>query len=102
LDFGFAPASARQAKPDSPFFCIFGHMFCRFFSWPILITSNPTAPVPEIPYELIRIKGVEAVERCLSWREEWRGSFTPVILGTIIRVGRPFGTWGFWNAATQS
>jgi len=43
---------------------------------------EPTEPMPEFPYELIRVKGAEAVAKCLSWRKEWRGSFTPVILGT--------------------
>jgi hypothetical protein len=47
----------------------------------ILEPSEPTKPMPEFPYELIRVKGAEAVAQCLNWRKEWHGSFTPVILG---------------------
>ena len=36
---------------------------------------------PEFPYELMRVPGAEAAQQALAWRKEWRGAFTPVILG---------------------
>lgn len=39
-------------------------------------------PAPPFPYELLRVRGAEAVVQAMQWRQEWRGSFTPVILGT--------------------
>jgi hypothetical protein len=49
--------------------------------------SQPIETLPDFPYELIRVCGYEAVAQSLKWREEWRGSFTPVIVGT----GEEFG-----------
>jgi hypothetical protein len=35
-----------------------------------------------VDYELSWVRGREAVEKAIALREEWRGSFTPVIIGT--------------------
>ena len=42
---------------------------------------EPAEPVPEFPYELIRVRGAEAVAQAPAWREEWRGQFTPEFVG---------------------
>jgi hypothetical protein len=58
--------------------------FRRFFgSGEETASSNdlPDEMPPEFPYELLRVRGAEAVSQSLAWRDEWRGTFTPVIMG---------------------
>jgi len=43
---------------------------------------EPDEPIPKFPYELIRVRGADAVEQCLAWRKEWQGKFIPIIHGT--------------------
>lgn len=38
-------------------------------------------PAPSFPYELVSVPGENAVKQALRWRDDWRGTFTPVILG---------------------
>jgi hypothetical protein len=54
---------------------------------------EPSEPTPEFPYELIRVRGADAVAKSLAWREEWRGSFTPVILGPAKNFGHLTDLW---------
>ena len=49
---------------------------------PAANNPEPDEPKPEFPYELLRVRGADAVEQCLAWRKEWRGNFTPIINGT--------------------
>jgi hypothetical protein len=37
--------------------------------------------VDGFPFEVAQVAGSVAVEKALRWREEWRGSFSPVVLG---------------------
>src|SRR5688572_32659135 len=50
--------------------------------------------VPKFAYELMYVPGEEAVRRALALREEWRGSATPVILGTAESFGHVTNLWG--------
>lgn len=72
--------------------------FDRFFRKPEGDSSRPlpkqeptvtkSDEVPEgIPYELQKVSGKDAVQKALELRAEWRGKFTPVILGA-----KDFGT----------
>ena len=57
----------------------------RLFGSKAKSTETPPTPrvepTPIFPHELIRVPGTDAVFQALAWREVWRGSFTPVVLG---------------------
>jgi hypothetical protein len=44
--------------------------------------AQPPA-LPTFEYELMWLRGNEAVERAMQLREEWKGSASPVIIGTL-------------------
>ena len=52
--------------------------FDRLFGGEDQPANVPPEP-PRFPYELSRVTGAEAVAQALAWRQEWRGSFTPII-----------------------
>lgn len=61
--------------------------------------NEPTESLPEFPFELIRVPGSEAVAQSLKWREEWRGTFTPAIIGTNENAER---VTEFWDEVEES
>ena len=64
--------------------------FNRLFggkSEPAPAQPEPIETAPSFPYELVSVPGENAVKQALRWREDWRGSFTPVILGSVKDFG---------------
>jgi Domain of unknown function (DUF4253) len=55
--------------------------------------NEPDESSLQFPYELIKVPGDEAIEKCLEWRKEWSGKFTPVILGEKEDVDRINRFW---------
>lgn len=47
------------------------------------ILGSQPPPVPSFEYELMYVRGKEAVGRAIQLRDEWKGSATPVIIGTL-------------------
>jgi hypothetical protein len=58
-------------------------------------------PLPDFPYELIRVPGREAVQTCLRLREEGRDVFSPVILGDLKTVNRIIEFFGHREPTPQ-
>src|SRR5689334_7825775 len=54
---------------------------------------EPPGPVPAFDYELKWVRGQDAVEKALSLREEWKGAFTPIIVGTLREFDILTNTW---------
>jgi hypothetical protein len=50
--------------------------------------NDPDESSLHFPYELITVTGEEALEKCLGWRKEWSGKFSPIILGKAEDVRR--------------
>lgn len=61
----------------------FSRLFRDKSSEPTPTQAEPVEKPPAFPYELASVPGENAVRQALRWREEWRGSCTPVILGSI-------------------
>jgi hypothetical protein len=55
--------------------------------------NEPDESLLQFPYELIVVAGGEAVAKCLGWRKEWSGKFSPIILGKAEDVRRINEFW---------